>query len=69
METRKKKRRMMPDDYVALQTAPPRQEFNVDIPTSAVRMNCGGKVKKMSSGGQCRGAGAALRGTKYSRGG
>ena len=28
-------------------------------------MKCGGKVKKMASGGVCRGAGAASRGIKF----
>jgi len=31
------------------------------------KKKCGGKVKKMKSGGMCRGMGAATRGGKYSR--
>ena len=32
------------------------------------RRSYGGKMKKMKSGGMCRGMGAATRGGKYSRG-
>jgi len=32
-------------------------------------MGCGGKVKRMAKGGQCRGMGAATRGGKFSKNG
>ena len=31
-----------------------------------VKKSCGGKVKKMKSGGMCRGGRSATRGTKFS---
>jgi hypothetical protein len=31
-----------------------------------MKYKCGGKVKKMASGGKARGCGAAVRGTKFS---
>ena len=38
-------------------------------PGGKTKMKCGGKVKRMAKGGQCRGGGAATRGMKYGRNG
>lgn len=46
-----------------------REEFMDMIQSKKKGMKCGGKVKGKSAGGVMRGAGAATKGTRFSRSG